>query len=74
MKYTIAKRFHHGGLIAYMTRDQGNQHLTFTSRDVKDAHQLNDLKEAEQLASDWAEYWASKGFPGYTATVEEVRT
>jgi len=73
MTYTIAKHFR-GELIAYMVEDRGNHELTFTSRDLADAHKMDDRDDAEQLAHDWQDYWQSKGFTDTTASVVEVRT
>jgi len=72
MTYAIAKHFR-GELIAYMVRDRGNEELTFTSRDLADAFEMDDRDEAEQLAHDWQDYWQSKGFTATTASIVEVK-
>jgi len=72
MKYAIAKHFR-GELIAYMVRDQGNEELTFTSRDLADAFTMDDRDEAEQLAHDWQDYWQSKDFTSTEASIVEVK-
>jgi len=71
MKYAIAKHFR-GDLIAYMVRDRGNEELTFTSRDLADAHKMDDRDDAERLAHDWQAYWQSKGLTATNASVVEV--
>ena len=70
--YIIAKRYAGGDLIAYLRHDKSTGMGVFDTRDPQAAVFLTDLPDAMQHASDWQDYWASKGFPGYRATVEEI--
>jgi len=72
MSFIIAKRYHHGDLIAYLRADNATSMTVFDTRDLAQAWQIEDQADAMQLADDWKDYWATKGFPGFLATVEAV--